>query len=126
MMLLGGFAVAALTLAAVGIFGMLSYMVSARRREIGVRMALGAQQNAVVGLIVRRGMRHALAGAAIGFAAALVGTRWLQSALFDVSATDPATLAGVTLLLLGVALIASWLPARRAATVNPAEAIRLE
>jgi ABC-type antimicrobial peptide transport system permease subunit len=105
---------------------MLSYMVSTRRREIGVRMALGAQGNAVVALIVRRGMGHALAGAAIGLAAAILGARWLESALFDVSATDPATLAAVTLLLLGVALIASWLPARRAAAVNPVEAIRLE
>jgi ABC-type antimicrobial peptide transport system permease subunit len=76
--------------------------------------------------LLRRPMRTALLALGIGLAAALLGTRWLQSALFDVSATDPATLAAVTLLLLGVALIASWLPARRAAAVNPVEAIRLE
>ncbi len=124
--LLGGFAAAALALAAVGIFGMLSYTVSARRREIGVRMALGARQSAVVGLIVRAGMGHALAGAALGFGAVLLGARWLAHALFHVSATDPPTLAAVTLLLLGVALVACWLPARRASAIDPVEALRLE
>src|SRR5690606_26864363 len=126
--LLGGFAAAAVALAAVGIFGMLSYTVSARRREIGVRMALGATEGVVVvgmlsytlsarrrvfgvrmalgategvvvGMIVRRGMVHAIVGAALGLVAALAGTRWLASALFDVGATDPLTLAVVTLLL---------------------------
>jgi predicted permease len=125
MVLLSGFATTALLMAGVGIFGMLSYTVRARRREIGVRMALGARQPAVVGMIVRRGMRHALLGTALGLAAALAGTRALHSALFDLSTTDPLTLATVTLLLLGVALIACWLPARRAAAIDPVEAIRL-
>jgi len=124
--LLGGFAVAALALAAVGIFGMLSYTVSARRREIGVRMALGAPHGAVVRMIVRRGMGHAVAGAVLGLAAALAGARWLAGALYDVRATDPATLAAVTLLLLGVAFVACWLPARRASMIDPTEAIRAE
>jgi predicted permease len=124
--LLGGFAVAAVALAAVGIFGMLSYTVSARRREIGVRMALGASHGAVIGMIVRRGMGHAVAGAVLGLAAALLGTRWLASALYDVGATDPVTLVAVTLLLLGVALVACWLPARRATGIDPVEAIRVE
>jgi len=124
--LLGGFAAAALALAAVGIFGMLSYTVSARRREIGVRMALGARRGAVVGMIVRRGMTHALAGAGLGLLAALLGRRWLAGALYDVSATDPPTLAAVTLLLLGVAFVACWLPARRAAAIDPVEAMRVE
>ncbi len=124
--LLAGFAVAAVALAAVGIFGLLSYTVSARRREIGVRMALGATQRTVVGMIVRRGMLHAVAGALVGVAAALAGTRWLGSALFDVEATDPLTLASVTLLLLVVALGACWLPARGAAGIDPAEAMRTE
>ena len=83
---------------------MLSYTVRRRRREIGVRMALGARQPAVVSMIVRRGMRHALSATALGLAAALAGTRALHSALFDLSTTDPLTLAAVTLLLLGVAL----------------------
>ena len=126
MTLLGGFAGAALALAAVGIFGMLSYTVNTRRREIGVRMALGASQRAVVSSIVRRGMGHALLGAGMGLAAAVVGTRSLASALFDVSPTDLPTLTAVTLLLLVVALIACWLPARGAAAIDPAEAIRPE
>lgn len=126
MVLLSGFATTALLLAGVGIFGMLSYTVRSRRREIGVRMALGARQPAVVGMIVRRGMRHALLGTALGLAAALAGTRALNSALFDLSTSDPLTLAAVTLLLLGVALIACWLPARQAASIDPVEAIRLE
>jgi len=124
--ILGGFAAAALGLAAVGVFGMLSYTVSARRREIGVRMALGARRRDVIGMVVRRGMGHALAGAAIGLVAAAGGARWLESALFEVRATDPPTLAAVTLLLLAVALVASWLPARRAASIDPMEAIRVE
>ncbi len=126
MLLLSGFAATALLLAAVGIFGMLSYTVRARRREIGVRMALGAGQPTVVGMIVRRGMRYALLGTALGLAAALAGSRALASTLFDLSATDPFTLASVTLLLLSVAFIACWLPARRAAAIDPVEAIRLE
>jgi putative ABC transport system permease protein len=124
--LLGGFAAAAVTLAAVGIFGMLSYTVSTRRREIGVRMALGARGSAVVGMIVRRGMGHALVGAALGLTVALFGTRWLAGTLYAVSATDPPTLAAVTMLLLSVSFVACWLPARRAAAVNPVEAIRME
>jgi predicted permease len=126
MLLLSGFAATALLLAAVGIFGMLSYTVRARRREIGVRMALGAGQPTVVGMIVRRGMRYALLGTALGLAVALAGTRALASTLFDLSATDPFTLASVTLLLLSVAFIACWLPARRAAAIDPVEAIRLD
>ncbi len=124
--LLGGFAVAALALAAVGIFGMLSYSVSARRREIGVRMALGAQRESVVGMIVWGGMAYALAGAAAGLAVALSGTRWLASALFAVRATDPPTIAAVTGILLFAALGACWLAARRAAAIDPVTALRLE
>jgi cell division protein FtsX len=124
--LLGGFAAAAVALAAVGIFGMLSYTVSARRREIGVRMALGATRRVVVGMIVRGGMVHAVVGAALGLLVALVGTRWLASTLFDVETTDPLTLGAVTLLLLVVALVACWLPARGAARIDPVETMRAE
>ncbi len=126
MTLLGGFAVAALVLAAVGIFGLLSYVVAARQREIGVRMALGADRRAVVGMIVRGGLWYAAVGATIGLAAALVGTRWMAERLFGVSPTDPATLLAATLALLGVALIACWLPARRAAAIDPVRALRSE
>jgi predicted lysophospholipase L1 biosynthesis ABC-type transport system permease subunit len=124
--LLGGFAAAALVLASVGIFGMLSYTVSTRRREIGVRMALGARQAAVVGMIVRRGLAHAAAGTALGLVAALVATRSVGTVLFGVTPHDPRTLAEVTVALLVVALVASWLPARRAAAIDPVDAIRLE
>ncbi len=124
--LIGGFAVVALALAAVGIFGMLSYTVNERRREIGVRMALGARQDELVRMIIGRGMRHAAIGGVIGLGVALLATRKLASTLYGVSATDPATLAGVTLLLLSVALVACWLPARRAAAIEPVEAIRAD
>jgi putative ABC transport system permease protein len=87
-------------------------------------MALGASKGSVVGMFVRRGMGYAFAGAAIGLVVTLLGTRWLSDALFDVSATDPATLIAVTVVLLAVALVASWLPARRAAAIDPLEAIR--
>jgi predicted permease len=126
MTLLIAFAVAAVALAAVGIFGLLSYTVAARRREIGVRMALGADRRAVVGMIVEQGLRHAGLGAALGLVVALIGTRWLAATLFDVSPTDPVTIALVTVALLAVALVACWLPARRAATTDPVQALRSE
>ena len=124
--LLLGFAVAAVALAAVGIFGLLSYVVAARRREIGVRMALGADRRAVVRMIVARGLGLAGTGAVIGLAVALVATRWLAESLFQVSPTDPVTLALVTLALLAVALVACWVPAYRAAATDPVQALRAE
>ena len=124
--LLGAFAAAALGLAAIGIFGMLSYMVTTRRREIGVRMALGAGRRTVVQMIVRNGLTHAIVGSVLGLVAALVSTRALTNVLYDVSASDPTALAVVTAVLLAVALVACWLPARRAATIDPLEAIRHE
>jgi predicted permease len=122
--LLAGFAVAAVALAAIGIFGLLSYTVAARHREIGVRMALGADQRAVVRMIVGGGLWYAGIGAAVGLIIALVGTRLLAETLFGVSPTDPATFVAVTLAMLGVALIACWLPARRAAATDPVRALR--
>ena len=123
---LGAFAAAALVLAAVGIFGMLSYAVSVRRREIGVRIALGARPRAVVGMIGGRGLGHALVGTALGLVAALVGTRSVATMPFDVRANDPGPLAGAAVILLAVALLACWLPARRAAAIDPMEAIRFD
>ncbi len=125
-MLLGGFAGIALVLAAIGVFGMLSYSVQARRREIGVRMALGAEAREVTAEIVRKGMGHALAGALVGLLIAMGSGRWLAGALYGVSPTDPLTLATVTLLLLAVALLACWIPARRASGIEPGEALRAE
>lgn len=124
--LLGTFAAAALGLAAVGVFGMLSYMVNTRRREIGVRMAIGAEPRKIVQMVVRSGLVHAIMGSALGLAAALIGTRTLTSVLYDVSPGDPVTMGLATLALLVVALFACWLPARRAAGIDPLEAIRYE
>ena len=124
--IIGVFAACALALAAIGVFGVLSYAVSARRREIGVRMALGAPADSVVSMFVRRGMMLALAGSALGLAASLLAARTISSVLYAVPARDPATLAAVTTLLLAVALAASWLPARRASRIDPTEAMRAD
>ncbi len=123
---LGSFGVLALVLAAVGIYGVMSYMVAGRTREIGLRMALGAQSRSVGWLILRQGMKLALIGSAIGLALAFGGTRLLQSILYGVSAVDPLTFVTVAFLLAAVALLACWLPAYRAARVDPMVALRSE
>jgi putative ABC transport system permease protein len=116
----------ALTLGAVGVYGVMAYGVSLRQREIGVRMALGARPADVGQMISRHGVALAAAGVGLGLAAALGVTRFLRGLLYDVSPTDPVTLGGTCAVLLLVALVASWLPARRAAAMDPVEALRRE
>jgi len=125
-LLLTIFAAVALVLAAIGIFGVLSYAVSQRTREIGIRMALGAEGRTVVGLIVRQAMVLVGCGVAAGLALGLVLSQTMTKMLFDVRPTDPATYAGVSVVLALVALLASYLPARRATRVDPIVALRAE
>jgi putative ABC transport system permease protein len=124
MLLLGAFAVLAVTLAAIGIYGVLAYLLGQRTRELGIRMALGADRGAVLALVFRQSMAQVLPGVVIGAVSALALTRLLRSQLFGVAPTDPVTFIVVTLLLLGVAVLATWVPAQRALRVKPLEALR--
>jgi putative ABC transport system permease protein len=126
MLLLGVFAALGLVIATVGIYGVISYAISQRTHEIGIRLALGAQASDVLQMVVWRGMILTLIGVAIGLAAALALTRVMKNLLFGVSATDPATLAVIALLLVGVTLVACWIPARRATKIDPIIALKCE
>jgi putative ABC transport system permease protein len=125
-LLMGSFAGAALLLAALGIYGVLAYLVRQRARELSVRMALGAQRSDVVRLIVTRSMTIVGVGALAGIGAAIALTRVMSSLLFGVSATDPITFASVTGVLILVALAATYMPARHAASMDPMELLREE
>lgn len=124
--LLGVFATVALTLTGAGIYGVINYSVSCRTHEIGIRMALGAQRNEVLRLVIAQGMMPALSGAAIGIAGCFALTRMMSSLLYGVGPQDPVTITGVLILLIAVALGASYLPARRAAKADPIVALRYE
>jgi len=118
--------VLALLLGAIGLYGVLSYVVAGRTREIGVRMALGAEAGDIMRLVLDQGLRLVVPGLALGFVAALVATRALSGALYGVSLVDPLALAGVCALLGFVSLVACYLPARRAVRVDPCVTLRSE
>jgi putative ABC transport system permease protein len=124
--LLGLFGALALILASIGIYGVLAYSVAQRTSEIGLRMALGAQPHQVLRLVLRQGMLLALVGAIVGVLVALPVARLASGLLYGVNATDPLTYAAITLLLMGVALLACYLPARRATRIDPLVALRVE
>lgn len=126
MLLLGGFAVLAVALAGVGIYGMVAYRVNQRTHEIGVYMALGAQHRDVLRLVMKDGVKLGLLGIVLGLAGAMALTRVMVSVLFEVKPTDPATLIGVALLLAAVAMLACYIPARRALSIHPMTALRRE
>ena len=125
-LLVGAFALAALLLGAIGIYGVMSYLVGQRMQEMGIRLALGATVGVVIGLVVGRAARLAAVGVLVGIIAAFFATRWLTTLLYDVSATDPMTFVAVPLLFLLVAVLASYAPARRATRIDPVRALRAE
>ena len=124
LVLVGVFGAAALVLATLGVYSVISYLVTQRRQEIGVRIALGAQRGDVLSLVLRQGATLAVVGIAIGGVGALFLTRLLKGLVYGVSTTDPIAFGGVIVLLTVVALLASWLPAQRATRVDPMNALR--
>jgi predicted permease len=126
MELVGLFALTALLLAGIGIYGVISYMVNERTHEIGIRLALGAQGRNILHMVLQQGLRLAITGAAVGLAGALIVSRLMAGLLYDVRPTDPLTFAGVAFLLIAVALLACYIPARRAVRVAPIVALRYE
>jgi ABC-type antimicrobial peptide transport system permease subunit len=122
----GLFGSLALLLSCVGLYGLLSYETARRRREIGIRMALGAERADVLRMVISQGLKLAMIGVVIGIAGALALTRFLSSLLYGVKPTDPLTFIAVSLILIAVAMLACYIPARRAAKVDPMVALRYE
>jgi ABC-type antimicrobial peptide transport system permease subunit len=116
----------ALVLAFIGLYGLLGYSVARRTRELGIRMALGAQRSGVVSMVLRRALGLVLVGVVVGLPAALVASRWVKSMLFGLNPDDPATLAGAAIVLVGAGIGAAYFPARRAAGIDPVAALREE
>jgi putative ABC transport system permease protein len=126
MTLLGLFGFAAIALATIGLYGLLAFSVAVRTREIGIRSALGASRATIARMVVREGLRLTAGGIAVGLIVAIAATRWLETLLFQIEPHDPATFVGIAVLLLAVASMACYLPARRAARVDPLTALRVE
>jgi ABC-type antimicrobial peptide transport system permease subunit len=122
--LMGTLAVLAFVLAAAGIYGVLSFFTAQRTREVGVRMAMGATPRDILGMVMREGLSLVAAGAVAGLAGTLAATRLLSALLFGVSPTDPLTIAATTMALSGVALVACYVPARRATRIDPIQALK--
>jgi len=120
------FALTALLLAGLGIYGVISYIVSERTQEIGIRLALGAQHRNILRMVLREGLALAVTGAVVGLACALIVSHLMAGLLYGIRPTDPLTFAGVALLLIGVAFFACYIPARRAIRVDPLVALRHE
>ena len=125
-LLLTTFGTAALLLAAIGIYGVLSFAVTARTREMGIRIALGAERGSVQRLVIREGLVLVAVGVVIGLAGALAATRLLRTFLFDLTPTDPATYGAIVVVLVATSALASWVPGRRASRVDPVIALRAE
>jgi len=119
----GAFATAGVLLAALGIFGLMSYVVRRRRREMGVRLALGADPGSLTRLVVGRGVRYAALGSAIGLALSALESRWLGSLLYGVRAGDPATIALAVAVVMAIAVLSCWVPGLRAARIKPIEVL---
>src|SRR4029077_79488 len=126
MRMIASFALTALLLAGLGIYGVISYIVSERTHEIGIRLALGAQSRSILRMVLRQGLGLAIAGAAVGLVCALIVSHLMAGLLYGVRPTDPVTFGSVALLLIGVALLACYIPARRAIRVDPLVALRHE
>jgi ABC-type antimicrobial peptide transport system permease subunit len=122
--LLAAFAGVGLLLAVIGVYGVVAFGVTQRRHEIGIRTALGARRQSIIGMVLRHGLKHALIGLAVGVPAAIALARTMRGVVYDLSTSDPLTYVAVVLILLMAVGLASWIPARRAASVDPVSVLK--